>query len=195
MIHKRDGYDSDSGCRCVGVNGSPKEAYLYIFGTTSKLRLCENTKGRVDRLTTFIFTSAFLFSHTRVMAAVTTGRSIKSRLARYAPYECTADLSKLSKQEHTAIKHLVKAGRLIDQLYFRQHWSGNEALRKKLHEQGDRDLCELFEMYKGPWVSTLVFEQYAYILTCWNRLVKTMTHHLWKEYHLVQRLATSILRT
>ncbi|CDH51639.1 nudix family protein [Lichtheimia corymbifera JMRC:FSU:9682] len=87
------------------------------------------------------------------MAAVTTGRSIKSRLARYAPFECTADLSNLSKQEHTAIKHLVKAGRFIDQLYFRQHWSGNEALRKKIHEQGDRDLCELFEMYKGPWAS------------------------------------------
>ena len=141
----------------IGVSvsmGITKRGVFLHIRYTSKLRLCEiKDKCTVDRLATLIFTPGILFSHTRVMAAVTTGRSIQNRLARFAAYECTADLSKLSKQEHTAIKHLVKAGRLIDQLYFRQYWSGNEALRKKIHEQGDRDLCELFEMYKGPWVS------------------------------------------
>lgn len=192
-------YNGGDG-RCVGVDvdvdGSPKEAHLYIFGNASKLRLCEIQKDKctVDRLGHSPFSPASFFSHTRVMAAVTTGRSIKSRLARYAPFECTADLSKLSKQEHTAIKHLVKAGRFIDQLYFRQHWSGNEALRKKIHEQGDRDLCELFEMYKGPWVR--VFNGYMRVcmLTPFHRRVKTMTNPLWRECHHALRLATFILK-
>ncbi|CEG84993.1 hypothetical protein RMATCC62417_18732 [Rhizopus microsporus] len=33
----------------------------------------------------------------------------------------------------------------------RQAWSGNEALREKLQKEGNKDLCTLFEMYKGPW--------------------------------------------
>lgn len=80
-------------------------------------------------------------------------RSLTDRLARFALYECTADLSHLHAKEHAALKHLVKAGKYIDQLYMRQAWSGNEALREKLHSEGNKDLCTLFEMYKGPWVN------------------------------------------
>ncbi|KAI7866685.1 uncharacterized protein EV154DRAFT_532503 [Mucor mucedo] len=82
------------------------------------------------------------------MAAV---RSLSSRLSRFALYECTTDLSHLSTHEHAALKHLVKAGTYLDQLYMRQAWSGNEALRTKLHAEGNQELCTLFEMYKGPW--------------------------------------------
>ncbi|GAN06620.1 DNA mismatch repair protein MutT [Mucor ambiguus] len=78
-------------------------------------------------------------------------RSLSSRIARFALYECTADLSHLSTQEHAALKHLVKAGKYIDQLYMRQAWAGNEELRKKLHAEGNKELITLFEMYKGPW--------------------------------------------
>ena len=79
-------------------------------------------------------------------------RSIPKRIARFATYECSADLSHLSSQERSAIPKLVKAAKLFDQIYLRQAWSGNEALEKKLKEKGDRDLCLLFDMYKGPWV-------------------------------------------
>ncbi|KAI7851682.1 hypothetical protein BDC45DRAFT_571844 [Circinella umbellata] len=82
-----------------------------------------------------------------------TTRSIPKRIARFAAYECTADLSHLSSQERLAIPKLVKAAKLFDQIYLRQAWSGNEALEKKLKEKGDRDLCLLFDMYKGPWAS------------------------------------------
>ncbi|KAI8637371.1 hypothetical protein BD408DRAFT_486281 [Parasitella parasitica] len=78
-------------------------------------------------------------------------RSLSSRIARFALFECTADLSHLSAHEHAALKHLVKAGKYIDQLYMRQAWSGNEELRKKLHAEGNKELVTLFEMYKGPW--------------------------------------------
>ncbi|CAO3700904.1 unnamed protein product [Rhizopus stolonifer] len=77
-------------------------------------------------------------------------RSFSDRLARFALYECT-HLSHLHAKEHAALKHLVKAGSFIDQIYMRQAWSGNEALGKKLHAEGNKELCTLFEMYKGPW--------------------------------------------
>ncbi|KAI8992663.1 hypothetical protein BDB01DRAFT_841816 [Pilobolus umbonatus] len=80
-------------------------------------------------------------------------RSLSERLSRFALYECTADLSSLSLYEHKALKQLVKAGKYIDQLYMRQAWSGNEKLREKLLAQGNKELCTLFEMYKGPWAS------------------------------------------
>ncbi|KAG0166779.1 hypothetical protein DFQ28_006864 [Apophysomyces sp. BC1034] len=80
-------------------------------------------------------------------------RSLSSRLARFASYECTADLSHLSPKEHSAIKKLVKASQLFDRIYLRQAWSGNEALRAKLQKSGDKELCALFDIYKGPWAS------------------------------------------
>lgn len=89
------------------------------------------------------------------MAAV---RSLSSRLSRFALYECTTDLSHLSSHEHAALKHLVKAGKYLDQLYMRQAWSGNEALRTKLHAEGNQELCTLFEMYKGPWVIKKIYK-------------------------------------
>ncbi|KAI8147969.1 hypothetical protein BJV82DRAFT_594108 [Fennellomyces sp. T-0311] len=80
-------------------------------------------------------------------------RSLSSRIARYAAYECTADLTHLSTHERSAVTKLVKAAQLFDQIYIRQAWSGNEALLKKLKEKGDRDLLLLFDMYKGPWAN------------------------------------------
>lgn len=79
---------------------------------------------------------------------------IDKRLERYTPYEFTSDLSHLSKGDRAAIKPLVKAAKQIDQIYFRQAWSGNEQLRKKLEGLGDEKLLTLFKMYKGPWVSS-----------------------------------------
>lgn len=80
-------------------------------------------------------------------------RSLANRIARYAAFECTADLSHLTEKERASLKQLVQAGKLLDQLYLRQAWSGNEALQKKLQEQGDREKMLLFDMYKGPWAS------------------------------------------
>jgi hypothetical protein len=93
-----------------------------------------------------------------------TVRSLSNRLSRFALYECTADLSHLSVHEHAALKKLVKAAKHLDQLYIRQAWSGNEALRAKLLTEGDKELCTLFEMYKGPWVSQ--DNKYALFCVC-----------------------------
>ncbi|KAI7865147.1 hypothetical protein BDF14DRAFT_1883686 [Spinellus fusiger] len=80
-------------------------------------------------------------------------KSLSSRLSQYALYKCTADVSHLTRHEKVALRTLIKAGKLFDQIYLRQAWSGNEALQKQLHEGKDKDLALLFDMYKGPWAS------------------------------------------
>lgn len=89
------------------------------------------------------------YSHTMFVGSL----PIDKRLERYTPYEFTADLSDLKEGDRAAIKPLVKAAKLIDKIYIRQAWAGNEQLKKKLEELGDKKLLTLFNMYKGPWVS------------------------------------------
>lgn len=95
---------------------------------------------------------------------------IDKRLERYTPYEFTADLSHLGKGDQAAIKPLVQAAKLIDKIYFRQAWSGNEQLRKKLEELGDKKLVTLFNMYKGPWVSSPDVGRTAVMCRLFNHL-------------------------
>ncbi|KAI8082749.1 uncharacterized protein BX664DRAFT_338980 [Halteromyces radiatus] len=78
-------------------------------------------------------------------------KTFSDRLKKYALYECTADLSHLHPNELTALKHLVKAANIIDDIYYRQLWSGATELRKKVLGGDDAELKELFEVYKGPW--------------------------------------------
>jgi hypothetical protein len=78
---------------------------------------------------------------------------IEKRLERYTQYEFTSDLSHLGKGDRAALKPIVEAAKLIDKIYFRQAWAGNEKLKQKLEELGDEQLLTLFNMYKGPWVS------------------------------------------
>lgn len=81
---------------------------------------------------------------------------IDKHLERYAPYEVGADLPDLSENEKKAIPLLIKVGKLLDNLYLRQAWSGNEALLEKLQDNGDEKLLTLFKMYKGPWVCSSI---------------------------------------
>ena len=54
------------------------------------------------------------------------------KIARFAPTELTADVSKLSPKDRQALDKIIAAAKLLDPLFLRQVWSGNEALEKKL---------------------------------------------------------------
>ncbi|KAI8065927.1 MutT/NUDIX family protein [Gongronella butleri] len=84
------------------------------------------------------------------MSGVAT-RSLADRLKRFTVYKCGADLSHLSQHEHAALKHLVKAAKVVDDIWYRQIWSGATALREKINQGKDEELKELFDVYKGPW--------------------------------------------
>ncbi|KAF9330467.1 hypothetical protein BG006_006570 [Podila minutissima] len=62
-------------------------------------------------------------------------------------------LDRLSAGDHKAIPLLVQVGKLVDQIYIRQHWSGNEALHAHILHQDPRDInLELgLQLFKGPW--------------------------------------------
>jgi len=82
--------------------------------------------------------------------------ALQKMTARFAPVDIGADLSALPAGERRALARLVQAGRIMDALFLRQVWGGNEAVlfdlladaspigRARLHE---------FLINKGPWAS------------------------------------------
>ncbi|HWO03046.1 MAG TPA: hypothetical protein VNS63_27645 [Blastocatellia bacterium] len=83
-----------------------------------------------------------------------TSNSLAAMISRFAPTEITADVSLLSENDRKAIDKLIETARLLDPLYLRQVWSGNEALLKKLQAdttpEGNERL-HYFMINKGPW--------------------------------------------
>ncbi len=75
-------------------------------------------------------------------------------IARFAPTEVTADVSKLSAGDRKALDKIIQAARLLDPIFYRQAWSGNVALMKKLEADRTplgRARLHYFIINKGPW--------------------------------------------
>jgi hypothetical protein len=80
--------------------------------------------------------------------------TLTQKIARFAPTEITADISKLSPGDKKALDKIIEAARLTDPIYFRQVWSGNVDLLRKL--EGDtttagKERLHYFRMNMGPW--------------------------------------------
>jgi len=74
--------------------------------------------------------------------------------ARFSPTEIGADLSKLSVTDRRVIGKLVEASKLVDALFLRQVWSGNEAMLQDLARDDSpegRARLHYFLINKGPW--------------------------------------------
>ncbi len=79
---------------------------------------------------------------------------LRQMAARLAPVDIEVDLSGLPANERQALAHLIRAARIVDALFLRQAWAGNEALLLKLLE--DKTLLgqtrlDYFLVNKGPW--------------------------------------------
>ena len=76
-------------------------------------------------------------------------------IARFAPADIGADLSALPDNERQALARLVEAARIMDAIFLRQVWSGNEALLESLARQAvageAADTLHYFLINKGPW--------------------------------------------
>jgi hypothetical protein len=73
---------------------------------------------------------------------------------RFHPVDITADLSTLPESERAALGPLVAAARLMDALFLRQVWVGNDALLQTLARDGSpegRERLHAFLLNKGPW--------------------------------------------
>ena len=79
---------------------------------------------------------------------------LKRMTARFAPVDIKVDVSKLPDAEQRALAKLVQAAKLMDPLFLRQVWAGNEALLLDLLQDTTplgRARLHAFLLNKGPW--------------------------------------------
>src|SRR5580700_1127933 len=73
---------------------------------------------------------------------------------RFAPTDLTVDLSRLSQTDRLVLAKLVDASKVIDALFLRQVWVGNETmlidLARDRTPEGQARL-HYFLINKGPW--------------------------------------------
>src|SRR5829696_1822856 len=76
------------------------------------------------------------------------------KIARFAPTTLTADTAKLTAKDRQALEKIIAAAKLLDPLFLRQVWNGNEALEKKLQADktaAGRQRLHYFYINDGPW--------------------------------------------
>ena len=91
-----------------------------------------------------------------------TTAELRAMTARFVPADIGADISTLPPAERQALARLVEAARLMDSLFLRQVWAGNDALLQRLSHDvtsrpagPERTAAEVrlhyFLINKGPW--------------------------------------------
>jgi len=101
-------------------------------------------------LFTILFTISAFAMQTKVFDAPT----LEKMAARFAPTNITVDISSLPASERTALSKLVEAAKVIDGIFLRQVWAGNDALLLDLvRDQSPLGRARLhyFLINKGPW--------------------------------------------
>ena len=79
---------------------------------------------------------------------------LQQMAARFAPTDIGADLTALSEANRRVLAKLVEASTLIDALFLRQVWAGNEAMLLDLvrdESPAGRARLHYFLINKGPW--------------------------------------------
>ena len=79
---------------------------------------------------------------------------LQALLARFAPVDVSADLSALPHGEQQALRKLLEAAKVMDTLFLRQVWAGNEPLLLDLLRDDTptgRVRLRYFLINKGPW--------------------------------------------
>src|SRR3954466_2523293 len=87
-------------------------------------------------------------------ARVPDTQTLQQMAARFAPTEITADLSSLSDADRRVLGKLVEASKIVDGLFLRQVWAGNDAMLADLaRDQSAEGRARLhyFLINKGPW--------------------------------------------
>ena len=80
--------------------------------------------------------------------------NLQKMIARFAPVEIGADISDLPAAEQQALVRMLEAALIMDTLYLRQVWAGNESLLAQIQNDtsplGTARL-HYFRINKGPW--------------------------------------------
>jgi hypothetical protein len=87
-------------------------------------------------------------------ASVSETARLQKMTARFAPTSIRADVSHLPPPDRSVLAKLVEASKLLDALFLRQVWSGNEAMLLDLARDTTpegRSRLHYFLLNKGPW--------------------------------------------
>src|SRR5277367_2144859 len=79
---------------------------------------------------------------------------LQKMIARFAPTELRADVSKLSAGDRQALAKLIAASRVLNDVFLQQFWSGNESMHARLQRDTTplgKARLEYFWISKGPW--------------------------------------------
>jgi hypothetical protein len=81
---------------------------------------------------------------------------LQKMAARFAPTDISADVSKRSAGDRRVLAKLVEASKIIDALFLRQVWAGNDAMLLDLVKDEDQTpegkaRLHYFLINKGPW--------------------------------------------
>ena len=79
---------------------------------------------------------------------------LAKKISRFAPTTLTANTASLSPGDRKALSKIIEAARLLDPLFLRQVWSGNDELHKKLEADKSgvgRQRLHYFLINDGPW--------------------------------------------
>ena len=108
----------------------------------------------VKLLITFVLSMALIASSSTAQQPSGGDPELARKIARFSPTTLTADVSKLTPKDRQALDKIIAAAKLLDPLFLRQVWSGNEALEKKLQADktpGGRQRLHYFYINDGPW--------------------------------------------
>jgi hypothetical protein len=79
---------------------------------------------------------------------------LAEKIRRFSPTVLTANTARLSPGDRKALNKIIDAAKLLDPLFLRQVWSGNDELHKKLmadKSQVGRQRLHYFLINDGPW--------------------------------------------
>jgi hypothetical protein len=79
---------------------------------------------------------------------------LAAKIRRFSPTVLTANTARLSPNDRKALQKIIAAAKLLDPLFLRQVWSGNDDLHRKLeadHTPLGRMLLHYFLINDGPW--------------------------------------------
>ena len=79
---------------------------------------------------------------------------LEKMTARFAPTPLRVDVSRLSDGDRQALVKLIEAGRIMDEVFLIQYWSGNPALYSRLQKDATplgKARLQYFWINKGPW--------------------------------------------
>ncbi|MBL8137317.1 MAG: hypothetical protein JNL48_11895, partial [Acidobacteria bacterium] len=80
--------------------------------------------------------------------------ALAPQIARFAPTDLSADVAGLPDSERRALAHMIRAAQVMDALFLRQVWAGNESTLSTLVTDDTpigQARLRYFLINKGPW--------------------------------------------